>query len=223
MQRDIIVLGGNGFLGSNLCNKLDEFNFSLYVLDKSLKCDLSTNDGQQMFKDIVLDCDGEIDVVMMAAKLGSKLFDESPFEPFNENLEIDMKTIDSIKHLHDAYGIKFHVTYYSTSEVYGNIDDFDNPTISINPSYPRSLYAQEKLIVETLLNQMRSNQEIESLRIFRPFNVSGKGQRRGVVYEMIESALSEKKIKYSSSSSREITFIDDATDYACKMIIGHIE
>ena len=129
MQKDIIVLGGNGFLGSNLCNKLDEHDISPYVLDKSLKCDLSTNDGQQMLKDIILDCNDNIDVVMMAAQLGAKLFDETPIEPFNENLEIDMKTIDSFKRLHNDYSIKFHITYYSTSEVYGDMVDYSKQQI----------------------------------------------------------------------------------------------
>ena len=223
MQRDVIVLGGNGFLGSNLCNKLDEQGISAYVLDKALKCDLSTSSGQQMFRDIVYDCNQEVDVVMMAAQLGAKLFDETPIEPFNENLAIDMNTIDSIKKMHNEHGIKFHVTYYSTSEVYGNMLDYSRHDIYVDPKHSRSLYAQEKLIIETLLNYMKSCNEIESLRIFRPFNVSGKNQKRGVIYEMVKSAVEKKCIFYPLNQSREITFVQDATDIAFKHIVDRTD
>ena len=91
---------------------------------------------------------------------------------------------------------------------------------TVNPSYSRSLYALEKLTVEAILNNLRSTNAIASLRIFRPFNVSGKWQRRGVVYEMVKSAVQSNKICYACDQTREITFVTDATKSALDAILA---
>lgn len=49
MQKEVVVLGGNGFLGTNLCEALWSKGIKPIVLDKSLGCDLATDDGQKMF------------------------------------------------------------------------------------------------------------------------------------------------------------------------------
>lgn len=220
MKHTIVVLGGSGFLGLDLCNKLkSQYGFDVVVFSRSLGCDLSTNVGQQKLQDYLLTNESCNDIVMMAAKLGAKLFDINPFDPFIENASIDYKTYNTLM----SIDRKFHVTYYSTSEVYGNVnpdnDNKFNALPSIDPSYPRSLYAQEKLIVETMMNYALSNNLLSSLRIFRPFNVSGYRQKRGVIFDMVKSAMNNKTIWYAANQSREISFLDDATSIAAKFIV----
>ena len=224
MQREVVVLGGNGFLGTNLCEALWKNGIKPIVLDKSLGCDLATGDGQQIFKDVLenLNDIDNIDVVMMAANVGSQLFENDPLSPYYENKAINDKCIDTMMNFANPTS-KFHVTFYSTSEVYGNIDPLSVPCKlmpTIDPSYSRSLYSQEKLVVETLLNHLENFGKISSLRIFRPFNVSGKWQKRGVLFKMVESAIKQGEVEYAANQTREITFVQDATDQALSMIMS---
>ena len=227
MQREVVVLGGNGFLGTNLCEALWSKGIKPIVLDKSLGCDLATNDGQDIFKRTLESiCNvGEIDIVMMAAQLGSELFEVDPLTPYLENKKINEMCIDSIVNFANPTA-RFNISFYSTSEVYGNIDPTNVPEKlmpTIDPAYGRSLYAQEKLATETVLNYLRDIGKIKSLRIFRPFNISGKWQRRGVVYCMVESAIHQRKIRYVAGQTREITSARGATEMALDAILNNEE
>lgn len=226
-KRNIIVLGGDGFLGINLCKLIKRNGFEVYSLDKTSDCDLTTPAGQQMLVDIISkQQSADVDIVMMAAQLGSKLFDETPLDPFRQNLKINSMCLDTFAKVVNQLNKHLHISFYSTSEVYGNIQTPTNITndlsISIDPSYSRSLYAQEKLLMETQLHYFKEIGIIDSLRIFRPFNVSGAYQKRGVVYEMVKSLIKYNAIYYTEGQSREITFIDYATQFAYDKIINRI-
>lgn len=227
MQKEVVVLGGNGFLGSNLCEAFWKKGIKPIVLDKSLGCDLATDVGQNIFNDVLLNlCNiDDIDVVMMAARLGAELFENDPIPLYLENKAINEKCIETILNFSNPTS-KFHISFYSTSEVYGNVDPTNVPETllpTIDPLYGRSLYAQEKLATETVLNCLRDAKKIASLRVFRPFNVSGKWQRRGVVHGMVKSAVCYNKIKYVSGQTREITFVQDATKMALDAILSREE
>lgn len=162
---------------------------------------------------------------MMAARLGSALFDTDPLPSYLENKAINEKCIETMMHFSNLTS-KFHISFYSTSEVYGNVDPSNVPKRlmpTIDPLYSRSLYAQEKLATETVLHYLREIGKIKSLRVFRPFNVSGKWQRRGVVYEMVKTAVLERQIRYTADQTREITSVQGATEMALDAIIGHEE
>ena len=224
MARNIVVLGSDGFIGKNLCESLASFT----PLDKTLGYDLATADGQAKLEECLISLaskDNQIDVVMAAANVGAKLFNEHPIDPFFENFKIDTMTIETMKKVASASNAEFHVSYCSTSEVYPSLE---NPvfipyprTVSIDPKNGRSLYAQEKLMAETLLNyELGYSSWLKSLRIFRLFNVSGKHQRRGVIYEMVKSAMSNYEIHFAEKASREITFVADAVNEMLSRIIS---
>lgn len=220
-EKEIIVLGGNGFLGKNLCECLRQYGIGLHVLDKSLGCDLTTDDGQKQFSSILDSVHVDVDIVMMAAQLGASLFESTPIAPFYYNSLVNQRCIQTI--LQHADKVQTHVTFYSTSEVYGNsgLSGFKSAgALYVDPAYGRSLYAQEKLVAETILNSLRQKGAIASLRVLRPFNVSGKHQKRGVVYEMVKSAIQDHTIFYAKDQSRDITFVQDATQYAIDMILS---
>lgn len=228
LKQKVIVLGGNGFLGSNFVEKLSANKISYAILDYATGCDLSTNDGQnKLANELSSIKSDDIDIVMMAAQLGSTLFNQTPLDPFHKNLAINMKCLDTFLSIVNQSSKKLHVSFFSTSEVYGNIEDpsniKNNLSISIDPQYSRSLYAQEKLLMETQLHYFRDINVINTLRIFRPFNISGKHQKRGVVYEMVKSLMKYNAIYYSNGQSREITFVDYATDFIYSNIINRIE
>lgn len=227
MQKEVVVLGGAGFLGTSLCEALWQKGIKPIVLDKSLGCDLATTAGKETLKKAIVSADSRdgIDVVMMAARVGARLFDSSPLQPFKENKAINDNCIDAILDC-ARWTNGINVVFYSTSEAYGNADlahiERRRPTI-VDPMHARSLYAQEKLMAETMLNYYRSIGAIKSLCIFRPFNVSGKWQKRGVIYEMVKSAVNSGVIEYAEEQTREVTFVQDATRQALDAILHRVE
>lgn len=107
---------------------------------------------------------------------------------------------------------RFSVVYASTSEVYDKCAEDGSHTIVVSPMRGgRSLYSQVKLIGETkLLYARKHSPHISSAAICRLFNVSGKRQKRGVMYGMVKSAIDAHAIYYMADTTREITFVQDA-------------
>lgn len=84
----------------------------------------------------------------------------------------------------------------------------------------RYLYSKTKADMEKDLTKLKNAGKLRFLKILRPFNISGKGQRRGVLYEMVKSAALSGKIKYMLDTTRSITDIDLASSAAADYILA---
>jgi nucleoside-diphosphate-sugar epimerase len=138
------------------------------------------------------------------------------------NLDILNTSISSLKLASIKYKKSFDVVFYSSSEIYNSfINEFDPEIASIKIHSPRSLYSEVKLLGETWLTSLKHENPnmIGSLIFFKPYNISGANQMRGVIYEMISSAINDKKIWYSADTTRTITSLD----YASKLAAQYIE
>ena len=125
-------------------------------------------------------------------------------------------------------GIKTSLFYYSTSEVYWSmpspdiyIDEFIVPGIGIDYSNPRAVYAAGKLYAERNLadrERFFGGSDFSAVNIIRPFNVYGPGQRRGVMYSMLKSGMTEGKIRYSEDTTRTLTELSYISKKTADMI-----
>jgi nucleoside-diphosphate-sugar epimerase len=61
---------------------------------------------------------------------------------------------------------------------------------------------------------------VSSVKIIHPFNIYGKNQRRGVVYDMIRTALSKKTIGYSDDTTRTMTGLKFASKLSVDSILS---
>lgn len=61
---------------------------------------------------------------------------------------------------------------------------------------------------------------ISHFKILCPFNVYGKGQARGVIYDMIESALKRNEISFSDDTTRTFTDVELASKLAVDAILS---
>lgn len=98
----------------------------------------------------------------------------------------------------------------------------DNP-YRFDRSSQRYLYSKTKADMEKDLTELKKAGKLRFLKILRPFNVSGKGQRRGVLYEMVKSAANSGKIKYMLDTTRSITDIDFASAAAVDRILAECD
>jgi nucleoside-diphosphate-sugar epimerase len=150
-------------------------------------------------------------IVLMAAHIGSNEFNKSGIKLGLKNIRI-MTGINSFLYDYSKKkGIPLEVFFYSTSEVYGSLNSVNDvittssPTPPVKAGVPRFRYSYGKLSEEKTLSRMYKEKVLSHLVIFRPFNVSGRFQRRGVLFQMVKDAIRTGTISYSGDTTRTIT------------------
>ena len=75
----------------------------------------------------------------------------------------------------------------------------------------RNAYSQIKILGETFFKSMKTQGVVKNVHIIRPFNPSGRYQTRGVVFDMLKTALRYKKITYRRNTTRMISDVSEFT------------
>jgi len=212
----VLLIGGHGFLGSGLCRELKRRNIAYKAVD-ILDFDLTDENNVDKLSTMI---GRYTHVVLLAARVGRGLFDAkngnfiSPIVHAEQNHAISFNVAHALTKRFYAGKQSVDFTYYSSSEVYGSGNECsfpDSMNFNINVRNPRSLYAIEKLADETMFRSLRELGAISHLKVLRPFNVSGTGQKRGVVFEMFRDAFTKKSIWFSKDTVRTLTDIDYAS------------
>jgi UDP-glucuronate decarboxylase len=223
-QRNILVTGGAGFVGSALAQKLanDASNY-VVIVDN-----LHTGSVQKLpvskygnvkfikanvndFKDIssIFNAYRFEYVFHYAALVGVKRTLENPVMVLN-----DITGIKNILSLSKNTGVK-RVFYSSSSEVYGEPVEFpqNEHTTPLNSRLP---YAIVKNVGEAYLRSFKQEYDLD-FTIFRFFNTYGPQQSNDfVMSKFITAALSNTDITIygDGSQTRTFCFVDDNVD-AC--------
>jgi hypothetical protein len=218
----IILFGGDGFLGKGLqeCLKGQSIDYkSIDVKDY----DLIRYANMQK---CIADLEDATHVVILASKIGKHLFETSAKSASYYNGCLHNFIYEAIETAAIKYGKPYNVTYYSSSELYGSLNSMDE-IITENSPYQfienneRYLYSMVKHKAENEYFRLHNDcpEIVSSLKILYPFNVYGKNQKRGVVYEMIKSALRHRKIFYSRDTTRTMTGLKLASEMSCSCIL----
>ena len=185
-----LVTGSSGLLGSNFIKLLHlmshktpnvigldinpgEFTDYLQGIKNAKKSGL--------LKLLIKNCDV---VVHFASHLGVQNIVYNPNLPFksfkNDKIVVDLAT---------KYNKK--IVYLSTSEVYGDSENYSESSDLIISSKLRSNYALEKLFMERYIQSKTDN-----YLIIRPFNVYGPGQNpnNGFIAKAISAAFNPKEV-----------------------------
>ncbi len=162
-----------------------------------------------------LDLGTSVDWIIHGASVASPTFYRRyPLETIDVNVGGTRQMLD-IARESGARGM----LYLSTSEIYGDPDPAFIPTSedyrgSVSCTGPRACYDESKRLAETLCQTYASLYGV-AVKVVRPFNVYGPGQRLDdgrIIPDLVRSALAKRPLVLFSDgrSSRAFCYITDA-------------
>ena len=226
-MKKVLVTGGAGFLGSNLCRRLLGEGCSVICFD-----DLSSGreenildllgDPRFLFvrEDVQLPIRYECDEIYNLACPASPChYQSDPVRTIRTSFLGALHTLDA------ATKKNARVLQASTSEIYGDPAIHPQPESywgNVNPTGIRSCYAEGKRAAETLFFDYHRMYGTD-IKVIRIFNTYGPGMLTGdgrVVSNFIVQALTGKDLTVygTGAQSRSFCYVDDLIDGMIRMM-----
>jgi len=221
-NKNVLVTGGAGFIGSELVRELLKEKANVIVLDNFSSGDMS---NLEEIKENIKIIEGDIrdnnlsDIfkknnVEYVFNLAAFPFIPTCYEKPLEFFDVDARGVINVLFACKEAGVK-RIMQYSTSEVYGSAKYV--PMDENHPTLPLSTYAVSKLAADRLCFTLHHEHNIPVI-ILRQFNVYGPRLTQPyIVPEIIKQLSKGNRIKLGNiNSRRDITYVNDA-------VIGAIE
>lgn len=182
MNRNIIITGGTGFVGSNLINAFKKKECVLYNLgrNKNKFCKniyWNLRDDMQNIK-LPLDVDTIIHCAAIVGDCNSNI---------REYIDVNVGATLELLEYGRKIGIKQFI-YISTGGVYGFNDNQFKESDKCNP---HGMYSLSKYFSEKLCMEYMDRMKITIIRVFFPY---GKDQRGRLIPNLINSILKGEKV-----------------------------
>lgn len=215
----ILVTGGAGFIGSNLCSELvknpenhvicldNMFTGNLKNIEKLRKLDNFEFIRHDVCQEILLEVN---QIYHLACPASPKDYQYNSIKTIKTNILGTMNMLGLAKRT------KARILLSSTSEVYGDpkvSPQDENYWGNVNPIGIRSCYDEGKRLAETLMMEYHRNCDVD-IRISRIFNTYGPNLNKNdgrVVSNFINQALEGKDITIygDGTQTRSFCYIDD--------------
>ena len=231
----ILITGGAGFIGSNLCEKLLNNNNNNYNNNKIICVDnlftgsikniehlLNNPNFEFINHDIIdpLEIEGNIDEIYnLACPASPPKYQDDPIK----TLKVNFLGVLHMLELARAKQARFLQT--STSEVYGEPEitpQTEEYRGNVNINGIRSCYDEGKRVAETLITEYHNKYNVDT-RIVRIFNTYGPKMDKNdgrVVTNFINQALNNEDITLygNGEQTRSFCYIDDQIDGLIKLM-----
>lgn len=224
----VLVLGGAGFLGSNLVNRLVAQGLRPRVLARPSRS--SANLRRVMYRIELIHGDFMDDAVLRVALRGvhtvfhliTTTFPNMVIESSNYDLLSNLLPTIRLMELAREAGVKRIVYASSGGTVYGEPQQI--PISEYHPLAPKSAYGQSKLTIENYLSFYARTTELEVsiLRVSNPYgpqqNIYGA---QGLLAVAMGCVLDNRPLKVfgAGSSVRDYIYIDDVVDAMLKAAV----
>lgn len=226
-MKRILVTGGAGFIGSNLCTRLLDEGNDIICLDNfftgskdNIRKFIGNNRFELVSHDITKEYFAEVDQIYNLACPASP-----PHYQYNAIKTIKTSVLGIINMLGLAKRCKATILQASTSEVYGDpkihpqTEDYWG---NVNPIGIRSCYDEGKRCAETLMMDYHRQNNVDT-KIVRIFNTYGPNMAQNdgrVVSNFILQALKNEDITIygDGSQTRSFCYVDDLIEGLIRMM-----
>lgn len=224
----VLITGGAGFVGTNLCLFLQQNNHEVLILDdfstglrSNIQSNIEFHEGSVTNLSLLKKLAGRVDAVVHLAARGSV-----PRSIKNPVLTQEVNFVGTLNVLEAAREFDLHVVFSSSSSVYGS-----NTALPKNENQvlkPLTPYAASKMSAEALMMAYGSSYELP-VTTLRFFNVFGPWQRPDHIYsavipKWIWSGIIGKKIELygDGSQSRDFTYVDTVTQVIHNSLVERV-
>jgi len=230
-MKKLLLLGGAGFIGSNIIRRLQHTDYELHVCEPAC-ADTHRLDGLEVQVHHALLSDikcissiiqeHEIEIVV---HLVSTLIPGSTYEDYKNDYKNVIFPSIELMELCAQQKIRF-VFFSSGGTVYGNRSDV-LPFKETDAMKPISYYGWSKQMMENSIQFMHRTVGLDYL-ILRPSNCFGHGQnlygKQGLVAVTIGKLLRNEEIEVwgDGSAVRDYIYVDDLSDIFIKLIEGNV-
>ena len=211
----ILVTGGAGNIGTNLCNELRSRGY------KVLACDLFNNERDDYIRcdvrnyrqlELVFDQYGSFDYVFHLAAEYGRWNGEAYYENLWQTNNVGTK---HMLRLQEKY--KFRMIFFSSAEVYGDYTGFMTEDVmidnKISDTYQMNDYAITKWAGELMCLNSASMFGTETVRV-RPLNCYGPHEEytpyRGFIPKFIYLSLNKRPYTVYKGHKRIIDYVEDS-------------
>lgn len=229
MKKNILITGGTGFLGSNLCERLyEDKENNIICVDCNFTGSMSNIQnliGKDRFTFIKHDIIEPIDFDFKIDEIYNLACPASPDHYQFENAIFTTKTnVIGVLNLAElAKKHKARILQTSTSEVYGDPKEHPQKESyfgNVNPCGVRSCYDEGKRCAESILFDYHRNYglEIKVVRIFNTYGPKMDIKDGRMISNFIVKALKNEKIEIYGDglATRSVCYVDDMIDVFIK-------
>ena len=226
-MKNILFIGGAGFLGSNLIRAINREDYRVTVVepegaytdrlnDLDLKLIYGSLDNVAFIKDCI-----ERENIQIVVHLVSTLIPGSTYEDYKGEYKNVIFPSIELMELCAQKGIRF-VYFSSGGTIYGNRNDV-LPFVETDEMTPISYYGWSKQMMENSIQFIHRTAGLDYL-ILRPSNPYGHGQnlygKQGLVAVAIGKLLKDETIEVwgDGSAVRDYIYVDDLASIFVKLI-----
>ena len=230
MRKRVLVTGGAGFVGSNLCKTLLAQNCEVLCVDNYFTGsrnnieDLLDNRAFELLRhDITFPLYVEVDAIYNLACPASPVhYQHNPVQTTKTSVIGAINMLGLGKRLHAR------VLQASTSEVYGDPEVNPQPESycgHVNVHGPRACYDEGKRCTETLFYEYHRQHGVD-IRVARIFNTYGPNMHPNdgrVISNFIVQALRGQPITIygNGQQTRSFCYVEDLVDGLTRLMNGH--
>ena len=217
-----VVVGGAGFIGSHIVDKLVEQNHEVIIIDNLSTGKMENVNPKASVEYIDIsnenECPSMVEIMsgadtvfLLAAKARVQPSIENPVEYETNNT---IGTLNVLKCASDA-GVR-RVVYSASSSAYGNTEKL--PSVESDPINPMSPYGAQKYYGEVMCKMFSEVYGLETVSL-RYFNIYGERQNVGGAYAMVIGIFADQKLRGEvmtingdGEQRRDFTYVGDVVN-----------
>ena len=194
-MKNILIIGGSGFVGTRLISLLQS-RFTVLNIDKKpsvLHSKLTETGDVRELESLTAQLAGQEAVILLAAEHCDNV------SPISLYYDVNVEGMRNVLTAMDDQGVK-NIVFTSTVAIYG-INQPDPPT-EISPEVPFNHYGKSKLQAEQVLREWAAKGGGRNALIIRPTVIFGE-ENRGNVYNLLKQIYTGKFLMIGSGKNRK--------------------